>query len=267
VANDLTSLLCLGDDDLRNLAAALRSGRLASPFRSIGLQRIVPATNSDSLQQELQWLHEQGFSGLHIAALIEALVKDRAQRPRAEDIFDLVTTGPESPGTSNRDTSVVVRELFANAEVSVLIAGYAVYQGRRVFKTLADTMIMKPELKVQMVLDVRRGPGDSSESTEIVQRFRHHFGHQDWPPDRPIPELFYFPPSLEDRPQDRGAMHAKLIVIDQSKVFISSANFTEAAQERNIEVGLVIRSRLLAAQISKHFASLISDGTLKPILG
>jgi phosphatidylserine/phosphatidylglycerophosphate/cardiolipin synthase-like enzyme len=99
----------------------------------------------------------------------------------------------------------------------------------------------------------------------VVQRFGDHFCRHDWPSDRPLPELFYFPASLEELPQSREAMHAKIIVIDGRKVFISSANFTEAAHERNIEVGLVIRSRLLADQLSKHFLSMVAEGALKPI--
>src|SRR5262249_12944311 len=126
--------------------------------------------------------------------------KDRLQRPRPEDTFDLVTTGPEAGTTANRDTSVVVRELFANAEESVLVAGYAVYQGRRVFQALADRMQMNPSLRVQMFLDVRRGPGDTSSASEVVRRFGDRFRQDDWPSDRPFPEVFYFPSSLEKHP-------------------------------------------------------------------
>jgi phosphatidylserine/phosphatidylglycerophosphate/cardiolipin synthase-like enzyme len=35
-------------------------------------------------------------------------------------------------------------------------------------------------------------------------------------------------------------------VVDGKHVFVSSANFTEAARERNIEVGLLVQSRALA---------------------
>ena len=121
-------------------------------------------------------------------------------------------------------------------------------------------------LRVQMFLDVRRGPGDTSAASEVVRRFGDRFRQHDWPSDRPFPELFYFPASLDERPLDRAAMHAKVIIVDRARVFIGSANFTEAAQERNIEVGLVIRSRLLADQLTKHFASMVAEASLRPIL-
>jgi phosphatidylserine/phosphatidylglycerophosphate/cardiolipin synthase-like enzyme len=127
-------------------------------------------------------------------------------------------------------------------------------------------MQSKPRLKVQMFLDIRRGPGDTSAAGEVVRRFGDRFRQHDWPPDRPYPKLFYFPASLEERSAERAAMHAKVIIVDNARVFISSANFTEAAQERNIEVGLVIRSRTLADQLTKYFASMVDEGTLRTVV-
>jgi hypothetical protein len=50
------------------------------------------------------------------------------------------------------------------------------------------------------------------------------------------------------------------IVVDSEYVFVSSANFTQAAQERNIEVGLNIRSNWLASRLIKHFRRLHECG-------
>ena len=60
-------------------------------------------------------------------------------------------------------------------------------------------------------------------------------------------------------------MHAKCIVIDRKTVFVSSANFTEAAQERNLEVGLLIRSATLAERLEGHFDGLIAHKLLLPV--
>src|SRR6516225_10035753 len=143
-----TPLLTLADTDLHGLAMALRSGRLGAPFTGIAVQRVASPRLADALAHELQTLITQGFTPTQIATLIDILLHDRAQRRRHEAVIDLVTTGPEAGATTNRDTSVVVRELFAHAEHSVLVAGYAVYQGQRVFQALADRMHQKPGLKV-----------------------------------------------------------------------------------------------------------------------
>lgn len=56
-----------------------------------------------------------------------------------------------------------------------------------------------------------------------------------------------------ERPDQRAALHAKYVVIDTRDVFVSSANFTEAAQERNVELGLLLKSPQTAARIMRFF--------------
>jgi phosphatidylserine/phosphatidylglycerophosphate/cardiolipin synthase-like enzyme len=71
-----------------------------------------------------------------------------------------------------------------------------------------------------------------------------------------LPEIYYDPRSLAIDAPEQSALHAKCVVVDSENVFISSANFTEAAQQRNIEVGLSIRSQSLAEQLLQHFTLL-----------
>jgi len=61
-------------------------------------------------------------------------------------------------------------------------------------------------------------------------------------------------------------LHAKCVAVDRQHAYVSSANFTEAAQERNIEVGLLVRSPRLAAQLTNHFDRLLEAGFLKEVL-
>ncbi len=155
-----------------------------------------------------------------------------------------------------------IRELFANARESVLVAGYAVYQGQRVFQALADRMQEIPNLKVRMFLDIQRGPGDTSAATELMLRFAERFRSQQWPEDRPLPEVFFDPRSLETDPGQRACLHAKCVVVDERQVFVSSANFTEAAQKKNLEIGLFIHSHSLASQVTSYFEELVAKGLL-----
>ena len=48
-------------------------------------------------------------------------------------------------------------------------------------------------------------------------------------------------------------------------MFVTSENFTEAALDRNIEMGLLVRDRALAASVTKHFRGLIDRGLLLPL--
>jgi phosphatidylserine/phosphatidylglycerophosphate/cardiolipin synthase-like enzyme len=62
-------------------------------------------------------------------------------------------------------------------------------------------------------------------------------------------------------------MHAKCIVVDGTRCFVSSANFTQSGQARNIEVGVLIEDRNLAASIQDQFESLVTQGILRRVPG
>ncbi|MBI4601329.1 MAG: phospholipase [Planctomycetes bacterium] len=256
----------LTDQDLRLLAAALRLGRLEPPYTAAALQRYLPPQLTEVLAPELQRLSAEGLRPDHLAWFLEALAAERGGRTGVLEAVDLVSTGPEAPGAANRDTAIVVRELFAAARRHVLVAGYAVHQGRQVFQALAERMDLDPALRVRMFLDVRRPQGDTSADSEVLARFATRFRRDEWP-GRRLPEVYHDPRSLALDPARRASLHAKCVVVDREVAFISSANFTEAAQERNIEVGVLIRSASLAAKIAHHFESLAEAGYLVPVSG
>jgi len=256
----------LGDGDLRELAAALRSGRLPGPYTAIALGRFLAPSPSGVVAAAMERLRAVGLTPQHLALLFDILAADRARRPVPGEIIDLVATGPEAPGAAVRDTSVVVRELFAHARESVLVAGYAVYQGRQIFRALADRMTSCPGLQVTMFLDIHRLAGDTAADSEILARFLHRFTTHEWPGGR-LPDLYYDPRSLDADAAKRSSLHAKCVVIDREVAFVSSANFTEAAQVRNIEVGVLIRAPAFAVKLSRHFETLAAEGILRRLTG
>jgi phosphatidylserine/phosphatidylglycerophosphate/cardiolipin synthase-like enzyme len=126
-------------------------------------------------------------------------------------------------------------------------------------------MQQNPALQVSMFLDVQRPTGDTSAAPELVHRFADRFKRQQWPKDRPVPNLYYDPRSLDLAQGERACLHAKCVVVDGEKVFVSSANFTEAAQLRNIEVGVLIESHATANQITAFFTGLVDQRVLLPM--
>lgn len=252
--------------DLAALAAALRSGRLAPPFTEVSVRRLCGGTLAAAIAAGLATLAADGMQPKHLAYLLESVAQTRTNHPSAGDIVELVWTGPEGDGVSNRDTSVVVRESFGRAETEVLVAGFAVYQGKEVFRRLAERMQEIPSLRVRFFLDVRRPFGDTTAVSELVWRFVTRFRNDEWP-GKYFPELFYDPRSLDPQQEKRSSLHAKCIVIDRQIAFVTSANFTEAAQTRNIEVGALIRSATFADELVRHFDSLVESGQLHQLPG
>jgi phosphatidylserine/phosphatidylglycerophosphate/cardiolipin synthase-like enzyme len=243
----------------------LRSGRLPSPFTGVSVQRFCPAAHAGVIATRLQQLHDEGMQPQHLALLPETIIRTRARQRQGSEVVDLVWTGPEALGVSNRDTGVVVRDLFGSAEREVLVAGFAVYQGRAVFKRLAERMAEQPELRVKLFLDVQRPPMDSSLDSELLGRFLHRFRTQEWPGEM-LPELYYDPRSLDLEAGKRSSLHAKCIVVDRRVAFVTSANFTEAAQTRNIEVGALIHCERFAARLAGHFEALAEVKALRQLV-
>ena len=60
-------------------------------------------------------------------------------------------------------------------------------------------------------------------------------------------------------------MHVKAAVADSRVAFLTSANLTEAALERNMELGVLIRGGGLAAAIERLVDTLVESGELKMI--
>lgn len=99
----------------------------------------------------------------------------------------------------------------------------------------------RPELQVTLLLNVERKRGDTTAA-----------------------RVFYDPRAL-DLEGPGGVLHAKAVVTDDESVFVTSANLTEAAMDRNIELGLLVRDRALAASVSGHFRALVDRGWLHPL--
>ena len=159
---------------------------------------------------------------------------------------------------------MVLRQLFQKARERVLAVGFAVHQGRSVFKALARRLDEIETLKVTLCLDVRREPGSTSIDSQVVEAFARDFIDNEWPGER-RPEVFYDPRSLDASETSRSALHAKCVIVDGREALVTSANFTEAAQERNIELGLLVDSALVAERIERHFQGLIKRNYLERV--
>jgi hypothetical protein len=257
----IPTLRALPTRTLADLAQALRDGRLTGGATAFMVRYAVPAVG-ETAASELCSLLASGLGPQHAALLLNALAAELEPRADAA-VLELVTSGPDIAGTT-RDTGVVLRELFAEAEHRVLVVGFAVHQGREIFAALADRMRQRADLAVRLCLDVRRAPGDTTRSDALLRRFAERFVRLEWPGSR-LPDVFYDPRSLAEGESLRASLHAKCVVVDGVKAFIGSANLTEAAQRRNIEIGVVV-SGAIAEAVERHLDALIAGGHLQSLL-
>jgi phosphatidylserine/phosphatidylglycerophosphate/cardiolipin synthase-like enzyme len=260
----MQQLLTLSRSELAELAAAVRTGRMTPPFSPTRLERFVSAENIAAATAGLQACSAAGMDATTTATVLDLLASISASRSPLDELIDLVITGP-APNAVGRDTAVVVSELFRRAMNSVIVVGYAVTRGREVFRTLAERMNQQPDLQVRFYLDIQRPAGDTSADSEIIRRFMHRFATTQWPEGARLPEVYYDPRALTVDRAERAALHAKCVVVDDQEVFVSSANFTEYAQERNIEIGFSLHSQQVALRIVAYLAELVELKKLCPV--
>ncbi|MDA2928740.1 DISARM system phospholipase D-like protein DrmC [Acidobacteria bacterium AH-259-O06] len=254
------SLLGLPAHLRRRLADGLDSGLLSSPYSLASLRSVLGLREGgEDVMAALQELERMGISGSAVTAWIRTVEEVSSRMPRP----DLVWSGPEVPGLHARDTRRVYEELLGSAERSIWASSYAYFDGPRAFDVLARRMDARPDLRVTLLLNIQRRRGDTTAGEELVRRFADRFWETDWPGSS-RPRVYYDPRSLElDGPA--GVLHAKAVVVDDEAVFVTSANLTEAALDRNIEIGLLVRDRALAASVLSHFRGLIDQGLLLPL--
>lgn len=256
----MESLLGLPAHLRHRLVAALESGLLAAPYSPASIRSVLALPEgAEAVALALIDLQKLGIAGAAAAAWIRTVEQATERVPRP----DLVWSGPEVPGLHARDTRRVYEELLGSAERSVWASTYAFFDGPRAFEVLAHRMSACAELRVTLLLNIQRKRGDTTAADQLARRFTDRFWATDWP-GTVRPRVFYDPRALElDRPA--GVLHAKAVVVDDEAVFVTSANLTEAALDRNIELGLLVRDRALAASVSSHFRSLIDNGLLRPL--
>jgi len=213
----------------------------------------------EAVLKALQEWQRLGVSGRAGAAWLRSLEEAASGVAPAS----LVWTGPEAKGLHSRDTRQVYEEMIASAKRSILISSYAYFDGQKAFRLLAKRMDSSPKLRATLLLNIERGQRSTTKSEALVRRFADRFWKSDWP-GKARPSVYYDPRSLEpDGP--KGVLHAKAVISDEETLFVTSANLTEAALDRNIEVGVLLRDRTIVLAALAHFRGLIDQKLLLPL--
>lgn len=263
----MNPLSALGRAELVALAEALETGRLRLPCTDAGVGLMVPGKSAIALNAELKRLARAGAEAAHVAWTLRLLASEKATTQKVRDGLDLVWSGPEVAGSQSRDTGAVVRELFLSARKSVLVSSFALDKGgkaRDLFGGLAARMDGEPELNVRMFVNIKREHGSEVAESVLVREFAETFRKDIWPGKR-LPEVFYDPRAVEIGQGPKACLHAKCVVVDEERAFVTSANFTEAAHERNIEAGVLVADAGVARALVRQFETLVEGMALRRI--
>lgn len=179
-----------------------------------------------------------------------AVQRERLSIPRLE----VVWTGPRTEGSFVRATKEVVRELINGANNDLLIVGFWFIAKDNTDGPMSEIVdcifrAIGRGVKVTMILDERKRKDGRDNKTILLSV---------WPDPGNPPRLLTWKLPGDD---PHLKLHAKVLVADQKDALITSANLTDYAMSKNIEMGVHVTGESAAA-IARHFLLLEEDETL-----
>lgn len=187
--------------------------------------------------------------------------------------FELVAT-TDVPGLFLRESADVLRDIVESARRRLIVATYSFRHfgpdddvGHPVLGPLAKAMHGQPGLVVDVIvsLETLRKNDEKTTAQDLQRRLQTEWANV-WRPGVRWPRLWIFAGELDRNEHGRsaGVMHAKFAVADSARVFLTSANLTEAGYSRNLEMGVAFTHRPTAARLAATVDSWIESATLLP---
>lgn len=181
---------------------------------------------------------------------VDCLVGDNAP------LTEIIWTGPANNRFPVRRTDQVLYDLISQAKTQVLLVTFAAHRVRHLCAHLTQAV----QRGVELTLIVESEEESEGQLTrDAIQAF------SDVPRERT--HLYYWP--LEKRERNKagrpGKLHMKCAIVD-NVALIGSANLTDDAFNRNMELGMLVREHTTVEAISEHFRELIRSKVLVPLM-
>lgn len=249
--------------ELNYVADLIEAQRIPWPPTAEQLRASGIATSYDECGLLVQQAAALNVTPAAAAWLLHQIGDERAKTEMMTAAVQPVVSGP-CMVSGMRSTEDAFCEIIDYAQSSILLTGFVLHNGPVVLGHLAARLDSNPKLDALLCLDVSRSPGDTTDSDSLITAFATRFRQVEWP-GRRMPRLFYDPRSLAHSPSEHSVLHAKIAIADSSRALIGSANLTEAALKRNIELGILVHLPPVVARIRDHLQTLIHNNVLAPV--
>ena len=172
---------------------------------------------------------------------------------RHELSAELVWTGPNPESLPLRRTDQILLQLIRSVQQDLLIISFAIYNIPEIVQALIAAI--DRGVNVRIIAETPESSNGkisfgmvATFGAEILERSQVYVWHKE---KRPV-----------DGQGRYGCLHAKCVVCDHQRLFISSANLTEYAMSLNIEMGVLIYNRNLSNRVVQQIDCLISHHIL-----
>jgi cardiolipin synthase len=163
-------------------------------------------------------------------------------RAKAEQEVELVWTGPSSKMIATRKTEQALLQVINAAELKLFITSFVAYNIASIMRALERAIARS--VQVSMLLEASESHGGGV-SIDAIAKMKSAL---------PTARLFSWVHKGEGFAG--GKVHAKVAVADEIFCFISSANLTGHAMEKNMEAGVLIRGGATPSGLHRHLEAL-----------
>lgn len=239
------------EDRVEAIAAVIE--RLESPESLDRLaSNIVSGPNSDLVVRlRKAWEVIPTATGKEIAFGLRTATYTASRIGMAESI-DLVWTGPKTGLIPTRNTEQAIREVIDAAQRRLFIVSYVFYKASSVVDGLNEAT--KRGVSIRILLETSKDHGGAVIGDGISAM------HQ------AVPDANLYVWNPTEKAVSAGsltaAVHAKCAVADHRIAFVTSANLTSAAMERNMELGILVRGGTTPDRMHNHLDALALTGTI-----
>ena len=166
----------------------------------------------------------------------------------------VLISGPETATIPTRLNVEGLLELIHEAKKELLIVTFALYPVPRITQALREAVGRGVE--VSLLIEVPQEGYPQKLNTNTLNNLGVRLAKQC--------KIYHWP--MEARAYSSGThtayatVHAKIAVADRQKLFISSANLTQAAMKHNLEIGVLIKDGMEPQRVADHFQELIEKG-------
>lgn len=166
--------------------------------------------------------------------------------------IELVWTGPATGVVPIRRTEQVLTALIEASRRELFIVSFVAYDAAMVVNSIARASQRGVIVRILMERSQEQG---GTLNFDAIEKLRGVL---------PLAEFYVWDGEIPNSGK-LGSMHAKCAVADSDSAFITSANLTGAAMERNMELGVFVRGGNLPAQLSAHLSALRMIRTIRRI--
>jgi cardiolipin synthase len=193
------------------------------------------------------WQESASNSPKEIASAFRAAAQV-ASLMRSREALELVWTGPKTGLIPTRQTEQVMLEVIDSARSDLFLVTYVFYKVSSIVAALEAAVARRVAVSILVESSIEHGGTLHGDSVKSVRDAITGAKIYVWAQESK---------KLDGEPIS-AAVHAKCAVADRKLAFITSANLTTAALERNMELGMLIRGGTVPDRLGQHLAALVT---------